>query len=205
VKIVIQIIFPHPVFLNCSQTKQLSKLSVIMSEFKFRKGENMTYFIWLLRIIHIVGGVFWVGGTLIMTFFIGPTIGATAEAGQRFVGHLMNNLKFSNRMSAAAGSTVAAGFILYWIDSHGFTSQWMHSGAGRGFGIGAGFALIGFVFGILVGQTTKAMARLGAQMQGKPSAEQLSQMQAIRKQQGTYSIIATVALILALVFMAIAR
>jgi len=108
-------------------------------------------------------------------------------------------------MSAAAGSTVAAGFILYWIDSHGFTSQWMHSGAGRGFGIGAGFALIGFVFGILVGQTTKAMARLGAQMQGKPSAEQLSQMQAIRKQQGTYSIIATVALILALVFMAIAR
>ena len=165
----------------------------------------MTYFIWLLRIIHIVGGVFWVGGTLIMTFFIGPTIGATAEAGQRFVGHLMNNLKFSNRMSAAAGSTVAAGFILYWIDSHGFTSQWMHSGAGRGFGIGAGFALIGFVFGILVGQTTKAMARLGAQMQGKPSAEQLSQMQTIRKQQGTYSIITTVALILALVFMATAR
>ena len=42
----------------------------------------MTYLIWLLRIIHIVGGVFWVGGTLIMTFFIGPTIGATAEACQ---------------------------------------------------------------------------------------------------------------------------
>lgn len=165
----------------------------------------MTYFIWLLRIIHIVGGVIWVGGTLTMTFFIGPAVGATAEAGQKFVGHLMNNLKFSNRMAIASGSTILAGFILYWIDSQGFSSPWMSSGAGRGFGIGAGFALVGFVFGMLIGRTTRAMAQLGAQMQGKPSAEQMSQMQKIRSQQGTYSIISTVTLVLALIFMAIAR
>lgn len=165
----------------------------------------MTYFIWLLRIIHIVGGVIWVGGTLTMTFFIGPAVGATAEAGQKFVGHLMNNLKFSNRMAIASGSTILAGFILYWIDSQGFSSPWMSSGAGRGFGIGAGFALVGFVFGMLIGRTTRAMAQLGAQMQGKPSAEQMSQMQKIRSQQSTYSIISTVTLLLALIFMAIAR
>src|SRR3990172_8783423 len=110
----------------------------------------MDYLVIFLRIVHIVAGVFWVGGVLIMTFFIGPTIGATAEAGQRFVGHLMNNLKFSNRMSIAAGLTILAGFILYWIDSASFSSAaWMNSGPGRGFGIGAAFALIGFVFGIL--------------------------------------------------------
>ena len=165
----------------------------------------MIYLIWLLRIIHIVGGIFWVGGTLIMTFFIGPTVGATAEAGQRFVGHLMNDLKFSNRMAIASGSTILAGFILYWIDSQGFTSAWMSSGAGRGFGIGAGFALIGFVFGILVGRTTKAMAQVGAQIQGKPSPDQMTQLQALRKKQATYSMIAAVTLILATIFMAIAR
>lgn len=165
----------------------------------------MIYLIWLLRIIHIVGGIIWVGGTLIMTFFIGPTIGATGEAGQRFVGHLTNNLKFSNRMSAAAGLTVLAGFILYWIDSQGFTSAWMSSGAGRGFGIGAAFALIGFVFGIMIGRTTKAMAQLGAQIQGKPSPDQMAQMQALQKRQATYSTGATITLILATVFMAIAR
>jgi hypothetical protein len=71
--------------------------------------------------------------------------------------------------------------------------------------IGAGFALIGFVFGILVGRNAKAMAQLGAQIQGKPSSEQLAQMQAIQKQQAAYSIINTVALVLAVVFMAIAR
>ena len=165
----------------------------------------MTYFIWLLRIIHIVGGIFWVGGTLTMTFFIGPTIGATAEAGQKFVGHLMNNLKFSNRMSAAAGLTILAGFILYWIDSQGFSSPWMSSGAGRGFGIGAAFALVGLVFGILIGRTAKAMADLGSKMQGPPSPDQLTQLQAIRKQQVTFSNISTLALLLAVTFMAIAR
>ena len=165
----------------------------------------MIYFIWLLRIIHIVAGIFWVGGTLIMTFFIGPTVGAIGEPGQRFVGHLMNNLKFSTRMSIAAGLTILAGFILYWIDSQGFTSAWMNSGAGRGFGIGAGFALIGFVFGILIGRTTKAMAQLGAQVQGKPSPDQMTQLQAIRQRQATFSYVASGALILATVFMAIAR
>jgi uncharacterized membrane protein len=165
----------------------------------------MIYLIWLLRIIHIVGGVFWVGGTLIMTFFIAPTVGAIGESGQRFVGHLTNTLKFSNRMSAAAGSTVLAGFILYWIDSQGFTSAWMSSGAGRGFGIGAAFALIGFVFGIMIGRTTKAMAQVGAQIQGKPSSDQMARLQTLQKQQATYSAIVASTLVLATIFMAIAR
>jgi uncharacterized membrane protein len=165
----------------------------------------MTYLIWLLRIIHIVGGLFWVGGTLTMTFFIAPAVGATAEAGQKFIGHLMTNLKFSNRMSAAAGLTILAGFFLYWIDSNGFTSAWMRSGAGQGFGIGAAFALVGFVFGILIGRTTKSMAELGAQFQGKPSAEQMSQMQALRKRQASYANTSAALLITAAIFMAIAR
>ncbi len=165
----------------------------------------MIYLIWLLRIIHIVAGVFWVGGTLMMTFFIAPAIGSTGESGQRFVGHLMNNLKFSNRMAIAAGSTILAGFILYWIDSQGFTSAWMSSGAGRGFGIGAGFALIGFVFGLLVGRTTKAMAQLGAQIQGKPSPDQMNGLQALARRQATFSGIAAAMLVIATIFMAIAR
>lgn len=164
----------------------------------------MIYLIWLLRIIHIVGGVIWVGGTLIMTFFIAPAIGATGESGQKFVGHLMNNLKFSTRMSIAAGLTILAGIILYALDARA-GEAWLRSSFATGLGIGAAFAIIGFVFGILIGRTTKAMAQLGAQMQGKPSPEQLNQMQEIRKRQATFSIISAAALILATTFMAIAR
>ena len=164
----------------------------------------MIYLIWLLRIVHIVGGVIWVGGTLTMTFFIGPTIGATGEAGQKFVGHLMNNLKFSNRMSAAAGLTVLAGIILYGLDARA-GAAWQRSGMGIGLSIGAVFAIIGFIFGIMIGRTTTTMAKLGGQFQGKPTNEQMAQMQTLMKQQATYSNISAVALILAVIFMATAR
>jgi uncharacterized membrane protein len=165
----------------------------------------MNYFILLLRIIHIVGAVFWVGSALMIFFFVGPAVGATAEAGQKFLGYLMNNMKISDRISAAAGSSILAGAILYWNDSHGLTSAWMKSGAGIGFTTGAVFALIGFVFGILVGRANKAMAQFGAQLRGQPTPDQMTQMQAIQKQQNTYSKVMGVALILAAIFMATAR
>jgi uncharacterized membrane protein len=158
----------------------------------------------LLRIIHIGAGVFWVGGTLIMAFFIGPAVGATGEAGQKFVGHLMNNLKFSNRMSAAAGLTILAGFILYWLDARA-GAAWVRSSFSIGLGIGAVFAIIGMVFGIMIGRTTKAMAQLGTSFQGGPTTEQMTQMQEVRKKQATYSMLSASALILATIFMAIAR
>jgi uncharacterized membrane protein len=175
-----------------------------MSEFGLPKGEKMIYLIWLLRIIHIAGGVFWVGGSLIMTFFVAPTLGATGEAGQKFVGHLMNNQKFSSRMAAASGSTILAGIILFGLDARA-GSAWLRSSFATGLSIGAGFALIGFVFGMLIGRTTKAMAQLGAQMQGKPSSEQLAKMQTLQKQMTMYSMISTITLILSVIFMAIAR
>jgi uncharacterized membrane protein len=163
------------------------------------------WLIWLLRITHILAGVVWVGGALIMTLFVAPTVAATAEAGQKFIGHLMNNLKFSQRISAAAGLAILAGLLLYWNDSAGFTSAWMNSGPGRGFGIGAAFALVGFVFGIMLGRTLKSMAQLGAQVQGKPGPEQAAQLQALRGKQALYSRINVAALILSVVFMSIAR
>jgi len=164
----------------------------------------MIYYVWLLRIVHIVAGVFWVGGSLMMALFIGPTVGATAEAGQKFVGHLMGNLKFSQRISAAAGLALLAGILLYVHDASS-SALWAKSGAGIGFGIGAAFAIVGFVFGIMTGNTMKSMAKLGSQFQGKPSDEQMAQMLGLRKQQGMYSAIGTTALVLTVVFMSIAR
>jgi hypothetical protein len=164
----------------------------------------MIYLIWLLRIIHIVAGVFWVGGTLIMTFFVGPTVGATGESGQKFVAHMMNNLKFSNRMAIASGSTILAGFILYALDARA-GAGWLQSNFAMGLGIGAAFGIVGFVFGMMIGRNLKAMMELGMQMQGKPSPDQMARMQALQKRQATVSMITVVSVLLATVFMAIAR
>ena len=97
-------------------------------------------------------------------------------------------------MSIAAGATILAGLILYGLDARA-GEAWLRSSFAIGLGVGAVFAFIGFIFGIMIGRTTKAMAQLGAQMQGKPSPDQVRQMQAIQKQQGTYSTITAAALI----------
>ena len=165
----------------------------------------MTTLILTLRVIHILAGVFWVGGTLIMTFFIAPAAGSTGEAGQKFLNHVMNNMKFGQNMAVAAILSMLAGLALFWIDSNGFTSAWMSTGAGRNFGIGAGFSIVGFVFGVWIGNTGRALAKLGAQAQGKPSAEQAVQMQKLAKQLRTFSLSAATFLIIAVFFMSIAR
>jgi Na+/glutamate symporter len=116
----------------------------------------------------------------------------------------MNNLKFSSRIAAASGSSVLAGAILFGLDARA-GAAWARSSFATGLSIGAGFAILGFIFGILTGRLSRAMAQLGAQFQGKPTSEQMTRMQAIRKQQATYSTLTTVTLVLAVVFMSIAR
>lgn len=159
----------------------------------------------VLRLLHIISGVVWVGAGLIMFFFIGPTLGATAEAGQKFAQHLMTKTRFTAVITTSAILTVLAGFGMYWIDSDGFTSTWVHSGAGLGFGIGAGFGLLGFIFGIMVGNSNSALAKIGSQIQGKPTPEQMAQIGALRKRLSIVSPINAYSLILATLLMAIAR
>lgn len=159
----------------------------------------------ILRLVHIFAGIFWGGGALLMEFFIGRTILATGETGQRFAQHLMNKVRLHKYMTVAALFTVLAGAILYWIDSDGFSSAWVRSGAGLGFGIGAGFGLIAFVFGAIFGKSNAELAQIGGQIQGKPTDAQLSQIQALQKRIRTASPIHVFSMILAMIFMATAR
>jgi len=165
----------------------------------------MNYLVIILRLLHIISGVLWVGAGLVMFFFVGPTLGATAEAGQKFAQHLMTQTRFTAIVTASAILTVLAGFFLYWIDSGGLTSAWIHSGAGLGFGIGAFFGLIGFVFGIMVGNTNGSLAKIGVQIQGKPTPEQMTQIGALRKRLSVVSPINAYSLIIATLLMSIAR
>ena len=165
----------------------------------------MNYLTVILRLIHIIGGIIWAGGALLMNFFVAPTLRATGEAGKQFAGHLMGKTRFTQIMTVSAYATVLAGFLLYGMDSQWFTSAWQSSGPGIGFGIGALFALVGIVSGIMNGNNNRKMAQLGAQIQGKPTAEQAAAMGVIQKQQGWVIPVNTYSLILAVVFMAIAR
>jgi uncharacterized membrane protein len=165
----------------------------------------MNYLTLTLRLVHIIGGIFWVGAALMMNFFVAPTLRATGDAGKQFAGHLMAKTRFSLVITISAYATVIAGFWLYGIDSHWFTSPWQSSGAGMGFGIGALFGLMGLITGFMNGGNNRKLAQLGAQIQGKPTPEQAAALGAIQKQQGWVVPVNTYSLLLAAFFMAIAR
>ncbi len=166
----------------------------------------MNTLIIVLRLLHIVGGVIWVGGAVAMAFFVAPSVGATAEAGQKFMGHLMTKTRFSTFMTIAALAAVLPGFALYWIDSAGFTLRaWMESGTGTTFAVGAVFALIGLYYGMKVPGIGRAMGQLAAEIKGAPTPEQMTHLSALRQKQMRVSIINVTTLLIATLCMSIAR
>lgn len=165
----------------------------------------MNYYLLFLRILHIGAGAYWVGSTLLLAFVITPALKETGESGQKFVDYLIKNKRFGTESAGAGGMAGIAGALLYWRDSGGLTSAWMHSSVGIGFGIGAGLALIAFIFGILTDRKLKSMLQLREQIQGTPTDEQNSQLQLLGKQQTTYLYVCAAALSLALWVMATAR
>ncbi len=165
----------------------------------------MNALIIVLRIFHIVGGVFWVGSAMFGTFLLGPAATATGTSGREVMDYLVSKARMSTRMSAASGVTVLAGAILYWIDSSGLTSAWTTSGPGLGFGIGAILALAGMGIGAMVGANGKKIGRLAAAAQGKPSEAQLADMRVAQAAMSKASLWSTIALIISLACMATAR
>ena len=159
----------------------------------------------VLRFLHVVGGAFWFGSSIMMGFFVAPTVAAIGEAGPKFMVHLVMKAKVHTAIAISAGLTALAGIGLYWIDSDGFTSAWTRSGPGVVFGIGAFFGLIGFIFGNILGANIKKVATISSQIQGKPTADQMSQIQAAQKTMGTAGPVSSIALILSLICMAVAR
>lgn len=158
-----------------------------------------------MRFIHIIAGIVWAGGAILMNLVIGPAIGATGDAGRQFAGHLMGKTPFSKIMLGAGLLTVLPGTYLYGVSSNWFTSAWMRSGQGIGFGIGALAGIAALVFGFMIGNTNRALAVLGAQIQGKPTDEQMTQMGALRKRQAFVTVANTIFILLSIVLMASAR
>ncbi len=159
----------------------------------------------VLRILHIFGAIFWGGGAIMMEFFIAPSVAATGEGGQQVARHLATKVRVHIFMMAAAITTILAGTLLYWRDSDGFSSAWMRSGAGIGFGTGAMFGLIAFIFGAIFGNTNAQLGKISAQIQGRPTAEQLIKIQALQKRAKRVSPLHVIGALLAMLFMATAR
>ncbi len=161
----------------------------------------------LLRLIHVVIGVLWVGSAVFLAVFLIPAIRASGPAGGAVMGQLQNR-KLSIWIMVMAFLTILSGLGLYAHDSAG-SATWLASGPGRTFGLGAVFAIVTLVIGMSVNAPTASkLSALGASIAasgGPPSAEQAAEMQRLQVRLGKAAVAAAVLLLCAASAMAVAR
>jgi len=136
----------------------------------------------VLRELHVLSTVFWIGIAVTNIAFIVPTAGKLGPEGSKFMGALLRG----PLIMATNGTIVLAalsGLALYWIDSNGFHEPWLSSGPGVSYTLGALFGLAAAgVFGALTTPTFRALVKLGAEVQGgggPPNQDQAARMVAL--------------------------
>jgi uncharacterized membrane protein len=163
----------------------------------------------VLRLIHILTGVFWVGGILVFARFIFPTARALGPAAGPFMDQVVRVRKLPRALILAGVFSVLSGVGLYWRDSMGFKSEWMASPTGIVFGVGGLLAITALVIGVSVNApTAQRLAAVSGKIQaqgGPPTPEQEAEVRRLQKRLGVVLPLVTALLVLATVAMALAR
>jgi hypothetical protein len=163
----------------------------------------------VLRLIHIICGVFWAGTAMTMAWFLLPTQRAMGQPGGAFIRELMLKQKLRNFVVSAMALTVLSGLFMYIrmsVITHGV---WSSSRMGITLGIGGLAAIIaGGIGAAVTGRFAPKLMQLGETVQasgGPPTEAQRVEMEALGKKiQGGFRIIA-ILLLIAVAAMASAR
>jgi ribose/xylose/arabinose/galactoside ABC-type transport system permease subunit len=136
---------------------------------------------WIIfRFIHVVSAILWVGFAFAVFVFVEPTVAAFGPEGGRFMGYMVEKRKVPQVITSLSGLTVLGGVVLYLKASSGLDGDWIASGPGIGFTIGAIAGIVAFVMGLVaIKPTVDRMSALGAEIQsagGPPRPEQAATM-----------------------------
>ena len=165
----------------------------------------MSALIVLLRLIHILSAIFWLGGTLTAAAFIFPTAKRVGPDSARFMQSLMVESRFPLALTITGWTTTLAGLILFFLSSGRFAHSWMASGQGIALSIGALFGISGALHGgIVQGRGAARLAALASQA-GPPTPERIAEMQTLRDKLARGTVASAGILTVAAAAMAIAR
>lgn len=168
----------------------------------------MTAHSWF-RLVHIIGGVLWVGAAIFIAAFLLPSARAIGPAAGPMMRELTGVRKLPVYLQTVSMLTILSGAVLAWRDAGSMGLRWFEQGSGLVFGIGALFALAGAIIGLVV--SAPAAKRLGALSASlgsagrPPSPAEQGLMQRLQDRLFTVSRVIAVLLLLASAAMAGAR
>jgi len=136
----------------------------------------------ILRLLHILSAIFWVGSTLFITFFLEPTAESLGLEGGKFMQELIGR-GISLAMGLAGLVTIGTGLWMYAPVSGGFNATVMLSSR-LPLTLGALAGIAAMIVGMTVQSPTarklSALGRTIATQGGPPTPEQATQMNAFQ-------------------------
>jgi hypothetical protein len=161
------------------------------------------------RLVHIVGGVMWVGAGIFIAAFLLPSARAIGPAAGPMMRELTGVRKLPVYLQVVSVLTILSGAVLAWRDAGGMGVRWFQQGSGLVFGIGALLAITGAMIGLAVSSpTAKRIGALSAILGSAgrpPSLEEQRTLQGLQDRLYTVSGAIAVLLLLASAAMAGAR
>lgn len=165
--------------------------------------------LFVLRVLHIVLGVFWAGTIIFIAAFLAPSARALGPAAGPMMGQLMQVRKLTTWLIASGVVTVLAGLLLLWHASGGFKPEWMGSPMGIGYSTGGLLAIVGLLIGITQNApTARKIAAVTARRAGSaapPTPEEVAELQRLNAKMGLLGKVTAGLLAGATFLMAIAR
>jgi uncharacterized membrane protein len=162
----------------------------------------------VLRLVHVLGGIFWVGGGLYSTLFIVPALSKAGPAMAPIMAELMRRKLFTV-LPVVALLTMLSGLRLLWIVSGGFSGSYFGTASGLTYAIAGGASIVGFLAamffarpaGVRMGALMPSLASLTGEAKSKAEAE----VAALRNQNALWTAIAMGLLTVSAIGMAVAR
>lgn len=161
----------------------------------------------ILRLIHILGGIFWAGAMIVLAGFLIPTVRATGREGGRFMQTLMQQQRLQFYLGLAAALTVLSGITMYARLAAATHGAWAGSRPGVAYSVGAVAAILAAAAGGgISGSAGRKMLALGQAIgSAAPSPEQQAELGRLQGRMALGARVAAGLLVVAASAMAIGR
>src|SRR5215208_5349272 len=117
----------------------------------------------ILRFIHILSAIAWLGSGIFTAFFLIPAVSTSPTTMMEVLAGLRRR-RFFAIMPIVATLTILSGLRLLWIDSAGFASSYFVSATGKAFSWGGLAAIVAYIvsYGVAFPLNRK-LAKVGGQ------------------------------------------
>lgn len=161
----------------------------------------------VLRVVHVVGGIIWVGSGVLMGLFLAPALATLGPTAGQVMGALQKR-KMMVFMPTVAILTILSGIRLMMITSMGFSGAYFATGPGKAFAIAGLAGIIAFLVGILFNlPIAKKMAKISQEMASNPANKDAlaAEAKSLQQRAATMGFAVLGLLLFAAIGMAVAR